>query len=297
MAIQVRVTQQSIAARVTASLQNNLNRMGDLQERLSSGKMITRPSDSPTGTVSSLQLRSEIRAVAQYSRNADDGLGWLSTLDNTLTSSVAQVRRVQELTLRGKNAGASSPESRAALATEVENIREELIGLANTRYLDRPVFGGTTSGAAAYDSNGVFRPGPTGSVSRTIGDGTKVRVDLAGPEAFGTGATDLFAVLDSIAGSLRTNPTALAGDLNNLNTALENLQTKLADVGSRYNRVEQMRQTADDRALTLRGQLSEVEDIDLPQTIMEVQLQQTAYQAALATTAKVIQPSLIDFLR
>jgi len=58
-----------------------------------------------------------------------------------------------------------------------------------------------------------------------------------------------------------------------------------------------MRQTADDRVLTLRSQLSDVEDIDLPNTIMELNLQQTAYQAALAATARVVQPSLLDFLR
>jgi flagellar hook-associated protein 3 FlgL len=59
----------------------------------------------------------------------------------------------------------------------------------------------------------------------------------------------------------------------------------------------QMRQAADDRVLSLTGQLSEVEDIDLPKTITELQLQQTAYQAALAATARVVQPSLVDFLR
>jgi flagellar hook-associated protein 3 FlgL len=58
-----------------------------------------------------------------------------------------------------------------------------------------------------------------------------------------------------------------------------------------------MRQTADDRVISLKGQLSEVEDIDLPQTIMDVKLQETAYQAALAASARVIQPSLMDFLR
>ena len=75
------------------------------------------------------------------------------------------------------------------------------------------------------------------------------------------------------------------------------VQGGLSTVGARYNQVEQMRQTADDRVLNLTTQLSNVEDIDLPKTITDLQLQQTSYQVALAAAAKVVQPSLIDFLR
>lgn len=311
MAIQVRATQQSISAKVMAGLQTNMTKMGRLQEQLSSGKVISRPSDSPTGTISAMQLRAEVRAAQQYARNADDGLGWLSTLDTTLTSGLSQVRRVRDLTLQGISSGAgSSQASREALAAEVDNLRESLISLANTRYLDRPVFGGVTAGGQAYGAAGTFT-GTAGEVRRTVGNGVAVRVDLTGPMAFGADVVDpaadpvvpnpsqLFTVLQSIATNLRApdGSDALEADLANLDTALGRMQTVLSDVGARYNRVEQMRQTADDRALTLKGQLSDVEDIDLPKTIMDVTLQETAYQAALGAAARVIQPSLMDYLR
>jgi flagellar hook-associated protein 3 FlgL len=300
MAIQVRATQQSISARVMSGLQTNLSRMGQLQEQLSSGKLISRPSDSPTGTVSAMSLRSEIRSAEQYARNADDGLGWLGTLDGTLTSGLDQVRRVRDLTLQGMSAGTGgSAEARSALSVEVRNIRESLIQLGNTKYLNRPVFGGITQGDRAYEVDGTFRTGPVGEVRRTVGDDTSVRVDLDGPTAFGVDGADdqLFTALQSIADNLTGDPDALTADLVNLDTAIARLQTALSGVGAGYNRVEQMRQNADNRALTLRGQLSDVEDIDLPQTIMDVKLQETAYQAALAATARVIQPSLLDYLR
>ncbi|PZM96429.1 MAG: flagellar hook protein [Actinobacteria bacterium] len=297
MAIQLRVTQQSIAARVLAGLQANLDRVGTLQERLSSGRIINRPSDSPTGTVAAMQLRSERRMMQQYVRNADDGLGWLNTLDATLTSISSQLNRVRDLTLQAMSSGAAaSAEAREALAVEVENIREALIGLANTRYLDRPVFGGTTPGTVAYEMDGTY-VGDDGQVWRTVGDGTKVRVDVTGPETFGTGSTQLFAVLSSIAQNMRSNTTALGADLDNLDAAITRIRTQLADVGARANRVMNMRQTAEDRLLTLDTQLSEVESVDLPETIMQLRLQEVAYQAALAASARVIQPSLLDFVR
>jgi flagellar hook-associated protein 3 FlgL len=276
--------------------------MARLQEQLSSGKQISRPSDSPTGTVSAMQLRAEVRATEQYARNADDGLGWLGTLDGTLTSTIDQTRRVRDLTLQGMSSGAgSSPAARAALAAEVTNIRESLIGLANTRYIDRPVFGGITAGSEAYvAATGAYRTGPVGTVMRTIADGTNVRVDLDGPTAYGADGdpTQLFAALQSIADNLTAGDVpGLGTDLGNLDAAMNRLQTVLSDVGTRYNRVEQTRQTADDRVLTLRSQLSDVEDIDLPQTIMDLKLQETAYEAALAAAARVVQPSLLDYLR
>ncbi|MDR7280500.1 flagellar hook-associated protein FlgL [Catenuloplanes atrovinosus] len=300
MAMQLRVTDGAITNRVLANLQGNLTRVGNLQEQLSSGKQISRPSDSPTGTVSAMQLRGESRAVQQYSRNASDGLGWLGVIDTALTSSLSQTGKVRELVLQGMSAGtASTADARAALAAEVENLRNSLIGVANTKYLDRPVFGGTTTGERAFDAAGSFI-GDAGTVMRTVGDNSKVQVDANGAQVFGANGSgsQLFTVLDSIANNLRSSNTAgLDADLQNLDVAIGTIKTNLADVGARYNRIETSRTAADDRLLNVKSQLSEIEDIDLPNTIMQMQLQQTAYQAALQATAKVIQPSLMDFLR
>jgi flagellar hook-associated protein 3 FlgL len=294
--MQTRVTENSVSARVLANLQGNLSRVGKLQEQLSNGKLITRPSDSPTGTVSAMQLRQEMRRVEQHGRNIDDGMGWLSTIDGSLTSTLDQLHRVNDIALQGMSSGSVSTESREALAVEIDNIRASLLQVSNTQYLDRPIFGGTTAGANAYDPAGAY-VGDAGTVMRTVGDGAKVRVEITGPEVFGAQPNDLFAILGNIATNLRTNPTALSADLGQLNTATTRIQSELAGVGARYNRLSVMKEAGEQRLLTLTTQRSDVEDIDLPNTIMELQLQQTAYQAALSATAKVLQPSLVDFLR
>jgi flagellar hook-associated protein 3 FlgL len=292
-----RVTEGSIHTRVLANLQRNIAKGEKIQEQLSSGKQINRPSDSPTGTVSSLQLRGEARASQQYARNADDGLGWLGTLDDTLSNVSARVISARDLVVRGLNQGAIDPAASEAIASEIDQLRETMIGYANTKYLDRPVFGGSTTGPAAYDADGGY-VGDSGQTARTVAAGSKVRVDANGPEAFGAGDTQLFKVLADVAASIRAGDTdATAANLEKLDAAHDLVKTTLSDVGARYNRLEQMKQSAQDRLLTVTSQLSDIEDVDLPKTIMEMQLQQTSYQAALAASAKVIQPSLIDFLR
>ena len=292
-----RVTERSIATNVLVGLQGNLSRLGDIQQRLSSGKQISKPSDSPTGTVASMQYRGDLAAARQYSRNSDDGLGWLGTADTALSSMMSQVERVRELTLQGISNGAGgSSDARLAIATEVNQVHDATIGLANTRYGDRPIFGGTTAGNSAYDMAGNYL-GDNGVVQRTVGDNVKVQVANPGPAVFGAGAGQLFKIMSDIATDLQTNPSNLSSDLNRLDTATTTLKAVQSGVGARYNQVTQMQQFANDKVDNLTSQLSDVEDIDLPKTISDMQLQQVAYQAALSAGAKVVQPSLVDFLR
>jgi flagellar hook-associated protein 3 FlgL len=292
-----RVTESSIHTAVLNNLQRSIQKGQKIQEQLSSGKQINRPSDSPTGTVTAMQLRGDVRATQQYSRNADDGMGWLNTIDSTLTSTSTLVNRARDLTVQGLSAGSNDAQSNEALAGEIDQIKQSLIGYSNTQYLGRPVFGGTTTGETAYDASGAYL-GDAGQTTRTVGENSKVRVDATGPETFGTGATQLFTVLQGISDSIRSgDSSALNDNLEKLDTASDLMKNTLSDVGARYNRIDQMKQSAQDRLLSVTSQLSDVEDVDLPKTIMDMQLQQTAYQAALAASAKVIQPSLIDYLR
>lgn len=299
-----RVTQGSLAAMSVNNLQLSLSKLQDLQDKLSSGKQINRPSDNPSDTVSALSYRADIRRNDQYSRNTQDGLDWLGAADSTVTSMLGQVERARELVLQGSNSSMSADE-RQAMAAEIDTIREGLIGQSNTEYLGHPIFAGTSSNpsgpSVAYDANGVYQ-GDGGQVLRNVGKGVQVAVNVTGPQLFGTGTTNLFAVLKQVSDDLKsTNPVDTANlsqvDLTNLDTAMTGMQTTLAQVGARYSRLDIMKTQNEDQAVTLKGNLAEVEDIDLPKTITDLQLQQTAYQAALSATSKMIQPSLVDFLR
>jgi flagellar hook-associated protein 3 FlgL len=284
-----------MSASTTANLQVNLTKMQRLQEQLSSGKQLSRPSDGPAGTVSALQLRADLRRGEQLKRNADDGIGWLATADTALTDGLEAIGRVRELALRGVN-DSMGPADRAAMAAEVDALKAHLVGLANAKYLGRPVFGGTTTSPDAYDANGTYL-GDAGTVDRTVLDGVTVRVDQTGPEAFGPGGADVFAALTDIANHLRTDPSQLGGDVAALDHRTLTVKNALAQVGARYHQIEVMRDRTDAAGLDATSALAEVESVDLPQTITELSMQQVAYQAALAATARVIQPSLLDFLR
>jgi flagellar hook-associated protein 3 FlgL len=188
-------------------------------------------------------------------------------------------------------------DARDALATELDQIRQGVLADANTSYLGRPVFGGTTAGTAAYDATGAY-VGDGGQVNRTIGDGEQVRVDTDGQAAFGPAGDNVFDHLDALTTALRTNDTAgISAGLTALAADATRVANAHAAVGSVYNRVDAANQAATDGELRVKTSLSDVENIDLPKVMVDLQMQQTAYQAALGSTAKVIQPSLLDFLR
>ena len=292
-----RITQTMMNRHSVDSLQTSLARLSRLQEQLSTGRVLNRPSDSPTDTTSAMRIRSTIADVKQYGRNASDGNGWLSMIDAALTSANDQVMRARDLALQGANEGVAGQTVRDSLAAEVDQIREGLITTANSDYLGRPVFGGVTAGPAAYDATGTYVGSP-GAVNRTIAEGTVVRVDVDGNTAFGSAGSSVFDHLSALATALRGGDQAtISASIAALDADRDRITTTQTEVGSRQNRVEAAIQAASDGELRLSTSLSEVESADLPKVVVDLQMQQVAYQAALGATARVMQPSLLDFLR
>ena len=291
-----RVTHQTVQRQTLANLQGNLSAMAALQAQMSSGKKISVPSEDPAGASDMLRLRGDQRALTQYARNASDGDSWLTTVDSALTASLAALRRARDLTLQGGD-GALGQASRDALAAELEGVRDTLLDQANSTYVGRNVFAGTSDAGVAFRAD-YTHTGVTGAlpVERRIGDASTVRVDSDGAAVFGAGADSVFARLDMIAAALRSggDPTTHLGAID---THMEAMLTEVASIGARHGQVIAATSDLKSQELTVKSQLSGIEDIDLAEVILELQMQEVAYQGALGAASKVLQPSLMDFLR
>ncbi len=293
----MRITQRAVALTSLQGLNRNLDAVGKLQTQLTSGRLINTVSDSPTGTNRAMQTRDEQAANAQQARNISDAQSWLDQSDSALQTMISTARRVRDLTVQGLSTGSAAATSQQALAIEVTSLREGLLSLANVQVQGRPLFGGVTSGGKAYDATGAWVGQGGVPVTRRVSDSEKLRVDITGPEAFGTPGDDLFAVVERIAADLVADPTALETHLADLDVIMNGMSAAVADVGTRGARLERVAQINSDRAMALTQQLAETESIDLPNTIMRLEMQKVGYEAALAATAKAIQPTLMDYLR
>jgi flagellar hook-associated protein 3 FlgL len=293
-----RVTQRMMSQRSLSSVQGALTAMAKVQEQLETGRKLNRPSDSPAGTTTALRVRSALADQTQYLRNAADGKAWLSTVDSALRGITSQVQRAQVLALQGANTGAMSQTALDALATEIDQIRASALQQANTQYLGRPVFGGTTSGTGAFDATTGAYVGDGGVVERRVGDEVTVRVDADGVQTFGPDGDNLFSHLADLATALRAGDSAGIGTgIDRLAADLTRLSGAAAGEGARYNRIAKASDLATQSQLQLKSSLSDVEDIDLAAVTIDLQTRQVAYQAALAAAGRTIQPSLLDFLR
>jgi flagellar hook-associated protein 3 FlgL len=299
----VRMTQNMLSRQSFSGMQSAMNRVAKAQEQLTTGRLINRPSDDPTGATTAMRIRSSLASQEQFVRNADDAVGWLDQTDGTLSTMGDQITRARDIALQGANTGAMGQQAREALATEVDQIRAGLIGSANTQYLDRPIFGGITAGTKAYDpATGLLAdPASIGAgtgVVRTVAQGARVRIDVEGPEVFGASPNSVFDRLAALSAALKTNDTAgISAAVDSLKGDADRIANVQSEIGARTVRVENARSVATDAALTLKNALSEVENVDLAKATVELGLQEVAYQAALGATAKVLQPSLLDFLR
>jgi flagellar hook-associated protein 3 FlgL len=298
--VSIRVTQNTTAATMLQGIETSYDSFQSLSAQISTGLAITKPSDNPAGAVQVMSYNADITRLGQYQTNANDGLAWLGSAGNVLSSVNTQLQRVQSLAQQGANA-TTDPAGRQAIANEIDSIKNSLLADANTSYLGRPIFGGTTGGTAAYDSSGNYI-GDTGAVNRTVAPGTSVQVNVLGSDVFGSGTSNVFSVLTQLSADLRSaNPTNLAAvgttDLTAVQQSMTLVRNAEATVGSRTNELQSLQSQALTRQTTLTTAKSSVADLDLAKAETELSTQQLTYQAALQATARVLSLSLSEFLK
>lgn len=292
--------------RSNQSLSSLRARADALQAAIASGSRLEKGSDDP---VAAARLRTLSREdsiakidIAVATRASND----LTLTDTTLSSLANSIIRVKELATQAAN-GVLNSSQRAGIATELEQIRGELIGLANTQASDgRALFGGDIAGGAAYTVVGGI-PSYVGTASASdlpLGDGQSVTRGLTGPEVFNftgpAGQTDLFAVVKSLSDALRggaTDPAQAARDtLGTLETGLDTITTQQTVVGARLNWID-----LNTERRTQLGQLRSKEEAnvggtDLALTVSQLQQTMTVLEASQASFAKLSALSLFDVL-
>ena len=301
MSIQ-RVPTTQAGRTMNLNIQKSYSRLVQLQDQLSSGKLLQRPSDGPAEVMMAMDHRGKFRRAEQYERNTSDAQGWLNTADSTLMTSVNYLQRARELAIQATN-GSQDDNARNAAASELRSLRDGLIQLGNASYQGRPIFNGTLdAGTQPYDATMAYA-GNTGTVSRDVAPGVSLQVNVTGPDVFGAAAGaasytgNVFEVISKLADDLTAgNVSSARGGIDAIDGSLDRIYGVQATLGSRSKRLEDVQSRNGEVTLEIQSQLAGIEDIDLPRTIIDVKSQELAYQAALAATAKVIQPSLLQFL-
>ena len=296
----MRITNNMLSYNMLRNLEAAQGRMDQLQNQMASGHRISRPSDDPVGIENALRIKSSISAVEQWKNNASEGLAYMNTVDSTLGDLTAMLQRVRELAIQGANDSLSA-DDKAKVAEEVTQIAEQIKMLANTKIGSKYIFGGTAN-VEPYFKTGDIWVGSNDVVEFEVGNNLSLPISVNGRTLFGVqadGSVGMFATLKKLNDALK-NPAGAAdiqAAIGELDAHIDMVLNKRAELGARVNRMNSLYEQLDSTSLNLQQALSDIMDADMAQTITEFKNQENVYRAALAVGAKIIQPSLVDFMR
>jgi flagellar hook-associated protein 3 FlgL len=297
----MRVTNKMMTDSVSANLLRQANRLLDAQEVVATQKIINRPSDDPVGMGKVLDYRKAISTMDQYQRNLTQGKMWVEHTEVVLGSVNDLLRQATEIAIV-QSEGTSPRDDRATAAQQVKNIYDQVMQLANTKQGDRYMFAGHETGTVPFTRDAAYNAtynGDAGEIRIIIGENADLDVNADGVQVFNNG-TDTFDVLRQLKDALE-NPVYNQADISNQIQPLINAGTQVENARSEgaanYKRLELTESQLNILKLNVENMLSETEDADIAQAIVKLKNEETAYETALAAAARVIQPSLINFLR
>ena len=309
----MRITNRVMNNNLLLNLNRGLTRLDRLNNQLGSKKQINVPSDDPVKAGVILRTSSSIRETEQYIRNNRAAESWLDSSDIVLKDVIAVIHRAKELGVNGASSHLDET-ARQALADEVEQLHGNLLQLANSSHGGRYLFAGQYTQTAPFEledpdaeglSNVLFLEKAMGGDDPVLGDdeksiyfeigvGVTMGVNLDGERLF----SPIFGALQKLHNELsEPDPASDSDVLGELDSALDGVLQQVSELGGKQNRVELAQERLMDLKLNLTKILSEEQDLDYAEAIMELKMEEFAYRTALSVGARIIQPSLVDFLR
>ncbi|KGX86795.1 flagellar hook-associated protein FlgL [Pontibacillus marinus] len=304
----MRVTQSMLTNNMLRNVSKSYERMGKYQEQLSTGKKIQKPSDDPVVAMRGMNYRSELTEIKQYQRNLNEVHNWMDNSDAAMDKATKALQRIRELAVQGSN-GTYEEGQRENIAKEVKQLKQHLTDVANTKVNDKYIFNGTNTTEKPVnfvDGAGNVIKNPDGSEkvsTSTNGNEVKIEVSKGVEIATNVNPTQVFkeGMFDDIDKFINRLEGTGSGELDHsiadIDKHINSVVNERADLGARMNRVELIEDRLSSQEVITSGTLSENEDAELEKVITELKTQESVHRAALGVGARIIQPSLMDFLR
>ena len=301
----MRVSNQTTFEAIKYQLAQTADSLVKANAIVSSGKKINKLSDDPIAMVQVLSLKESLSNMDQLGRNILTAKNWLDGGETSLNSVKTIITDMKALCVQMANGTMGSSE-RSSAATQVEGALEQVVSLANTQVNGQYIFAGTKTDTKPFeiqrDANGnptgVTYSGNNDPFSIKIGKDTSVQVGQSGQTVFGDGSTGgIFKTLIDLKGYLESNDVAgIQQSMTDLDTELNQTINAVSDIGAKGVQLDTKNTILEDMKLSYQTRQSSLEDADILAAISDVNAKETAYQAALTSSAKVMQMSILNYL-
>lgn len=297
----MRVTQGMLSNNMLRNLMNSQTRMSNYMEQLYTGKKISRPSQDPVIAVKGINYRTQVSQVEQYKRNTGEIHNWMDNSDAALDKATQAMQRLRELAIQASN-DPYGEEERESIRQEVEQLKQHLIDVANTNVNGKYIFNGTNTEEApiqaSEDADGEFAiEFNTDAVNIAVSNQTVLQANVNAENVF---SVELFEHIDLFMERLETaseDGNEIGQSIADLDVHINHAIDARAELGARMNRLELVENRLDEQKVIATRTMSENEDVHMEEAITNLITQESLHRAALAAGSRVIQPTLIDFLR
>lgn len=302
----MRVTGTMVDNQIIQSLNIDLERLNHITEQTSTGKQLNRPSDDPLAVQRVVNLNEALAGVAQYQRNQNYVSNWVSASETTLNSASSGLLRANSLAIRGANDATLTQANRDALADEVNGILENMVTLGNTQNEGKYIYGGFQTQAPPFQTTvvageitAVAYVGDAGVDQVEVDSGQLVNKNIPGNSVFQPAAgTDTFAALIALRDNLRSgNNAGIQAGIAQTDAARQQVTDQISFLGTKTNQLDLIATSLTNKKTGLTALESQLADTDMPAAIVQLQSSQNVLDAALQSSAKILQQSgLMDFL-
>lgn len=302
----MRVTYNSLRNTISDNFQKNLSKLQELQDQLSSGKVINTPSDDPINTAKLSILKTKINQHEQFIKTIDESETWLTLTENAVNQINSNILEVRQVCVEGGN-GALSDEGRNSLIIKLEQLKEELISNSNSKCMNKYIFAGLSTLEKPFNEGGgiVTYNGDAETMYRKITFGADIEININGDELFNMsgsaipGDPNVFEIIDDLITSLQS------GDIDNISNVIlaridrahMNIVDSYSKIGSKISRLMMTRSQNENNMLSLDKMTSIIEDVDIAEKITELKKAEMTYQVSLSIAGRIFPSTLLDYLR
>lgn len=299
----IRMTSNMMSSTLLGNLNRNLYNMDNLENQISSGRKINKPSDDPVGVTYALRYRSQLAGNEQFQRATDSAQSWLDETDSQMGSAGEVMTRIKELMVQSSTGTYSNSDLQSA-SLEVEQLKKQLVDIGNSKFAGKFIFNGQDYGSIPYptaagtDYSQVETD--NAPVQYVIGENIQFQINTTGNEFFGNkGESDnVFATLDRVIAAMKAgDKTAITAESSSVESRTNKMLAARSEVGARTNRVDLVNNRLKDQETNTTTLLSKTEDLDIADALIKSTSAQTLYQAALKSSSNIMNTSLIDFMR
>ncbi|MFD2044991.1 flagellar hook-associated protein FlgL [Ornithinibacillus salinisoli] len=293
----MRVTQSMLSNNMLKNLSNSYSNLGKYMDQLSTGKKINKPSDDPVIAMKGMNYRSQLIEVEQFLRNTNEVHNWMDNSDAALDKATQAVQKLRELAVQASS-DTYGPEERKNIMEEAEQLKEHLIEIANTKVNGKYIFNGSATNQAPINGDANDVEFNTEIVNIEVANGTKLQANINPEKVFGNTDDNIFQDIDGFINALENNDQeAIEQSIETLDSNINNIINARADLGARMNRLELVENRLAEQEVIATKMMSENEDVDYEEAITNLITQESVHRAALSAGSRIIQPTLLDFLR